>query len=83
MLHTTREQRVVRSKFTLGIAFLVEVEVVEDEDVVTGVDETKLFHQLGLLEGVAGVDGATEGVVGIVGHDREFAGTLWSVSRKS
>ena len=82
MLHTSREQRGVCSKFTFGIAFLVEVEVVEDEDVVAGIHETKLLHELGLLEGVAGIDGATEGVVSVIGHDWEFAGTWWSVSWK-
>jgi len=62
---------------------LVQVEVIEDEDVVSGIDETKLLHELGLLEGVAGIDGASESVVSVVGHDWELAGTLWSVSRKS
>ena len=56
MFHSTWKERSVGSKFTFSITFLVEVEVVKDENVIACVDETELFHQLGLLEGVAGID---------------------------
>jgi len=81
MFHTAGEQCHVRSKFTIGIAFMIEVEVVADEDVVASIYQTELLLEVSLLEGNAGVFGAAECVVDVVGHDWELAGTCWIMSR--